>query len=119
MQVKRIPSLIRGEAPVIMPPMHIDPLPRRILLSGDFASLTSKGTLVVLGDENANVITVALVVDQITATRGSESMSFPVSSVLRGRIEGMGGDDTLTNNVVLRSTILGGDGNDTLTGGEW
>src|SRR5438067_1021926 len=95
----------------------ITALERRLLLSSDFAHVTSKGTLQVLGDSQPNIISMSAVGTSITATRDSESLTFDASFVRRVWVDGGDGSDSVANLTKLRSTLIGSAGNDTLNGG--
>jgi Ca2+-binding RTX toxin-like protein len=100
-------------------PFHMQPLESRRHLNGDpFATLSTRGTLIVLGDASANAITVTFndANGTAVATRDGESLSFSAAAVQRIRVEAGGGDDTVTISGPRPSTLLGEGGDDTLTG---
>ncbi len=93
-------------------------LERRSLLAGaPFAHLTNSGTLDVLGDGAANVITVTDSGDNIIAALDGQSLLFSTLAVKRVGVSGGAGADQISLDVLVPSVVLGGDGNDTITGG--
>ncbi len=95
----------------------VQSLEARRLLAASFASLSSHGTLSVIGTAKNDVITISLVNGKIVATLNSASMSFTKSSVKRIWADGVHGNDHVTNDSALPSTLLGSSGDDTLRGG--
>lgn len=94
-------------------------LESRRLLS---ASVTSNGTLKVVGEEDAaNTINVAYnsTTSQYDVTFNGETSSFDADSVRRLRISGGDEADTITvdGSVKVRASINGNDGDDVLTAG--
>jgi Ca2+-binding RTX toxin-like protein len=101
----------------------VEPLePRRLFA---ITATSAGGVLTVLGDGNANAITVSrnangnlLVNNGAVAIIGS---SATVSNILSIRVSGLDGNDTLTidetNGALPKASLSGGNGNDTLTGG--
>src|SRR4051812_42964346 len=81
-----------------------------------FASLTSAGTLNVVGDANANQISFDLSGESIIARRDGQSISFDAAKVKRFWANGFGGNDKITVNVAKPATLIGGSGKDTLVG---
>jgi Ca2+-binding RTX toxin-like protein len=104
----------------VAPKHDMQPLESRRYLNGDaFATLTERGTLIVLGDASANAITVTFndANGTAVATRDGESRSFSAAAVQRIRVEAGGGDDTVLISGPRACTLLGEGGDDTLTGG--
>src|SRR5206468_3723590 len=94
-------------------------LERRLVLNGAFAHVSSRGTLIVTGDDNANTISVALQdANTIAVTKDASVLTFDSSTVKRIYIDGAGGTDFIANAVKLRATTLGGAGDDTIHGGK-
>ena len=90
--------------------------PRR-LLAASFASLSSHGTLSVIGTAKNDTITISLINGKIVATLNSASMSFAKSSGQTNLGRWAHGNDHVENDTALPSTLLGSSGNDTLAGG--
>ena len=90
--------------------------PRR-LLAASFASLSSHGTLSVIGTAKNDTITISLTNNMIVAKLNASSMSFAKSSVKRIWADGVHGNDHIENDTALPSTLLGSSGDDTLRGG--
>jgi len=93
--------------------------PRRHLDGATFASLTSRGTLLVTGTATANEISVAFddILGLAVATCDGDSQSFPASAVQQIRVDAGGGNDRVTVAGPRACTLVGGGGNDTLTAG--
>lgn len=90
------------------------PLERRDLL----ASLTDGGELRVPGTNLADVITVAVVSDQIRVTVNGAVESYAIRTVTRVEVDaGLGNDQVTVNAGLVPTSVLGGDGNDVVTGG--
>src|SRR5438477_3521001 len=90
--------------------------PRR-LLSASFATISSHGTLSVIGTAKNDVIRVSQIDGQIIAKVNSAAIKFPRSMVKRIWITGFRGNDRVVNDTALPSTVLGSGGDDTLRGG--
>ena len=80
--------------------------PRR-LLAASFASLSSHGTLSIIGTTKNDTITISLNNGQIVAKVNSASMSFAISSLKRIWADGVHGNDHVENDTELPSTLLG------------
>lgn len=96
--------------------LNTEILERRLCLAA-FASLSSTGTLNVLGRSGDDEIRVEKTGGQIRVSRNSESLSFSASTVRRVWVNAASGNDRITNLTQLRSTLSGGGGDDTLRGG--
>jgi len=101
----------------------LEPLESRRLYA--VTATSAGGVLTVLGDENANVITVSrnangnlLVNNGAVAITGAPAT---LSNILTIQISGLDGNDALsldeTLGVLPKASLAGGNGNDTLTGG--
>jgi len=95
----------------------VESLEPRRLLAASFASLSSHGTLSVVGTAKNDTITISLKNSMIVAKLNSVAMSFTKSSVKRIWADGVHGNDHIENNTALRSTLIGASGDDTLRGG--
>lgn len=87
----------------------------RCLLS--FASLSSHGTLSVVGTARSDSISIFISSTNVVAQVNSSKLFFPKSSVKRVWADGFGGNDRLANHTPLPSTLIGAGGNDTMVGG--
>src|SRR5689334_15787091 len=87
----------------------------RLLLS--FASLSSHGTLSVVGTGGTDSITVQFSGTKVQAVLNGATASFNKSAVKRIFAEGLGGNDRIKNKTSLPSTLMGDSGNDSITGG--
>lgn len=94
----------------------IDLLETRRLLAA-FATLNSRGTLSVTGNNNDNQIDVSIEGNRIAAKRDGQTLRFNRNAVKRIFIGGGNGHDRLLNRTDKPATIHGGAGNDELTGG--
>ena len=65
----------------------------------------------VVGERGANLVVV------LTTPEGELTRTLPRAAVRRIRFDGLGGDDTFTNDSRIPSVAVGGLGNDSLTGG--
>jgi Ca2+-binding RTX toxin-like protein len=100
-----------------------EPLESRQMFS--VTALSAAGVLVVIGDQNANAITVSRdVAGNLLVNGGAVRILGTTPTVTNTRsieLFGLGGDDTLTLDEAVgtlpRADIFGGAGNDTLTGG--
>jgi Ca2+-binding RTX toxin-like protein len=90
-------------------------LESRRLLS--FASLSSHGTLSVVGTSSNDGIVVQFNGTKVDAIRNGVTESFNKVDVKRIWAESFGGNDSINNKTTLRSTMIGDAGNDTMTGG--
>jgi Ca2+-binding RTX toxin-like protein len=101
----------------------LEPLESRWLCS--VTATSAGGVLTVLGDDNANVITVSrnaagslFVNGGAVPILGAPATAASIQSV---RVSGLGGNDSLlldeTNGALPKASVSGGSGNDTLTGG--
>ncbi len=89
----------------------------RQLLAANFAWVTSKGTLEVIGTSKANAITVDHLGTKIVARLDRQSMTFNASGIKRFCLNGVGGNDSILLGLAKPSTLIGGSGDDTLVGG--
>lgn len=80
------------------------------------ASVTG-GTLLVVGTESADVITVAVSGSDHVVTINGTPSSFPSAGVERIKVFSLDGEDRVEVNVATPSTVSGGNGNDTIFGG--
>jgi hypothetical protein len=95
-----------------------DALERRLLLAATpFARLAARGTLIIDGDDNANVVLIHQTSTQVIVTRDGIDLSFGSATVKRMIVDGHGGADLVRNDTALRSEMIGGAGDDTLIGG--
>ncbi|MCS7032938.1 MAG: hypothetical protein NZ561_02965 [Phycisphaerae bacterium] len=102
-------------------PIVSESLERRVCLHAagqPFATLTSRGTLVLIGLSGDDAFVV------FNATSGNIAVNhdgvlqeFNRNRVERIYFDGLGGNDFVQLSVAVRSTMIGGDGNDTLLGG--
>jgi Ca2+-binding RTX toxin-like protein len=86
------------------------------LLAG-FASISSHGTLSVVGTRNNDDLRVEFSGSHVLAKRNGQTLSFNKSDVKRIWMHGYGGDDTLRNATNLPATLVGGAGKDRLVVG--
>src|SRR4051812_44350528 len=96
----------------------IEALELRQMLAADFASLTSKGTLIVTGTGKPNTISVDYVGAKVVATLDRQTKMFPKSLVKRFNLSGVGGDDRIIVKIAKPATLIGGSGDDTLAGND-
>ncbi len=80
--------------------------------------ILSEGELFIRGGDGADVATVSVSGNQVTAAlTGAETTSFPAADVDSILFVGLGGNDRFTNNTDIDSVAFGHGGNDTLVGG--
>lgn len=95
-----------------------EPLEPRTLLHGDFAYLTSRGTLVLVGTPGNDDFLVQFgSEDDLQVIHDGITEDFEPAQVLRVYFDGGTGNDVVQLDWSVRSTMLGGDGDDTLIGG--
>ncbi|WP_169981063.1 calcium-binding protein [Tautonia rosea] len=100
----------------------IDRLEGRQLMTAGISDLVN-GIVTITGTEQADVIRIDyLGNDFVSMTLASNGQTlfnryFPWQSVNRVVVNGLGGNDQITNNSILPSELNGGSGNDTLIGG--
>jgi Ca2+-binding RTX toxin-like protein len=98
----------------------IQPLEERCVLSA--ASLLGEGTVLVVGSDEANSISVGHLQnsDFITIRVDDSSFTFPSSAIRHIHIRAQGGDDIVRvrPSVTQTMTIEGGDGNDLIVGSQ-
>src|SRR5580692_6956412 len=97
-------------------PSAIESLETRRLLAS-FASVSTHGTLSIVGTSQADTIVAQVSGSKVQAILNGATESFTSSSVKRIRIEAFGGNDKITNKPSLESALIGDAGNDTLVGG--
>src|SRR4029453_15604995 len=82
------------------------------------ASGVDNGVLTVTGTEGPDVIVVSQVGPDIVVNVKGTPTPFAPDEVLAIHIEALGGDDTVTVDVVRPTSILGGPGNDVIVGSD-
>jgi len=97
------------------PIVFLELVESRFLLS--FASLSSHGTLSVVGTSKSDSIAIEISGAQVRATVNGQVESFNKSGVKRFWINGFSGNDSITNQTNLPSTLIGSSGNDSIFGG--
>src|SRR5438552_4581486 len=98
-------------------PSITEQLESRRLLAGDFATLSSHGTLSIVGTSKADTIVVQFNGAKMQAILNGQTRSFNKSDIKRFWIESFGGNDRITNKTGKPSTMIGDAGNDTFVGG--
>src|SRR5437867_6813670 len=86
----------------------LQPLEVRRLFSASFARVSSRGTLLVFGDDQPNNMSVRSSANEIIASIDGSDSHFSRSSVKRILISGGGSDDTLADFTHLRPIQTGG-----------
>src|SRR5262245_2930279 len=102
------------------PPMNdnlICTLEQRRLLSAAFASLSSHGTISVIGTKKNDSLIVQSSGTKVQAIQNGQVVTFSKSAVKRIWMNGFGGNDHLLNKTNLPSTLIGSSGDDTMVGG--
>ena len=94
-----------------------DPDPTPPPPAPSFAAIDGNGVLTVAGTAAGETLDVSTDGTTVTATRGSEQLSFDAAAVSALRLNGAGGNDRLINETALPATLDGGAGDDTLLGG--
>lgn len=95
-----------------------EPLESRTFLHGDFAFLTSRGTLVLVGTPGNDSFVVQFGSENdLQVIHDGITEDFVPAEVLRVYFDGGTGNDSVQLDWNVRSTMLGGDGDDTLIGG--
>lgn len=103
-----------------VPMFTAETLESRTLFHGTgepFASLTSRGTLILISVPTDNTFVVFPNGNNVQVLHDGITEDFPAASVARIYFAGQAGADFVQINVPIRSELLGGAGNDTLLGG--
>jgi hypothetical protein len=88
------------------------------ILSTDRDLVLENGSLTILGTASDDTIAVRAQSGNIIAQRNAVTESFPAADVQFISINGLDGNDEITNNTALPSTLSGGEGDDTVYGGD-
>ncbi|HRK30436.1 MAG TPA: calcium-binding protein [Tepidisphaeraceae bacterium] len=95
---------------------HVELVESRRLLSTASVTLSSKGTLLIVGTEARDVVSITSQSDEVIVVANGVQRSFAVSEVRRVRADGLGGNDSIISDAAEFATTLdGGAGNDVLT----
>src|SRR4051794_2892402 len=89
-------------------------LEQRYMRSSSFASISSHGTLSVIGTKKNDAIEVSLNADLVVVRVGSGRMNFPKGKVQRVWVDGFQGNDKIHVSLDKNTTVSGSGGNDTL-----